>query len=404
MPSLDVVVTCPIYDSFRVQQVAGMFDVPLAEKASERFEADVPGTNENWQIGLIVGPSGSGKSTIARRAFEAKMYAANEWPTDRAVVDCFSELPVRYVVELFTAVGFGSPPSWIKPFHVLSNGERFRCDLARALGKGFVAQGCRMPYAGNEGPEPGALSLSPASDIRPPLVVFDEFTSVVDRNVAKVCSAAIAKGIRRGHLPCRFVAVSCHYDVAAWLEPDWILDMATCELQRRCLRRPPIELEIHRCGVDAWQLFKRHHYLNGQLPVAARCYLTTWDGIPVNFCATVPVITRKNHRRFTRIVTLPDYQGIGIGMRAVTAVAELHRAEGHRINVTSSHPALIRHCDHSPLWKTVNVRKSGGSSQRGSKSFPTYRNAAGRAVVSFEYVGRLTATHSEARPEEHLAT
>ena len=43
MPSLDVVVSCPVYDSFRVQQVAGMFDVPLAEKATERFEVDVPG-------------------------------------------------------------------------------------------------------------------------------------------------------------------------------------------------------------------------------------------------------------------------------------------------------------------------------------------------------------------------
>jgi GNAT superfamily N-acetyltransferase len=361
MPSLDVVVSCPIHDSFRVQQVAGMFDVPLAEKATERFEADVPGANENWQIGLIVGPSGSGKSTIAHRAFAAKMYSGDEWPTDRAVVDCFGRLSVRHVVELFTAVGFGSPPSWIKPYHVLSNGERFRCDLARSLAAGFRVDN--------------------------PIVVFDEFTSVVDRNVAKVCSAAIAKGIRRGHLPCRFVAVSCHYDVAAWLEPDWILDMATCELQRRCLRRPQIELEIHRCEMDAWQLFKRHHYLNGQLPVAARCYLTTWEGISVNFCATVPVITRKNHRRFTRIVTLPDYQGIGIGMRAVTAVAKLHRAEGHRINVTSSHPALLRHCDHSPLWKTVNVKKSGGSSQRRNKRFPTYRNAAGRAVVSFEYLG-----------------
>lgn len=378
MPSLDVVVSCPIYDSFRVQQVAGMFDVPLAEKASERFEADVPGANENWQIGLIVGPSGSGKSTIARRAFATKMYTADEWPTDRAVVDCFGQLSVRHVVELFTAVGFGSPPSWIKPYHVLSNGERFRCDLARALAAGFK--------------------------IDNPIVVFDEFTSVVDRNVAKVCSAAIAKGIRRGHLPCRFVAVSCHYDVAPWLEPDWILDMATCELQRRCLRRPQIELEIHRCKPAAWQLFKRHHYLSGSLPVAARCYLTTWEGIPVNFCATVPVITRKNHRRFTRIVTLPDYQGIGIGMRAVTAIADLHRAEGHRINVTSSHPALIRHCDHSPLWKTVNVKKSGGSSQRGNKRFPTYRNAAGRAVVSFEYIGSLTATRSGTRAEEPATT
>ena len=71
----------------------------------------------------------------------------------------------------------------------------------------------------------------------------------------------------------------------------------------------------------------------------------------MTFCATLPVIAKRNHRRFTRIVTLPDYQGMGIGMRAVAAVAELHRAEGLRINVTSSHPALIRHCRHSPLGK-----------------------------------------------------
>ena len=79
----------------------------------------------------------------------------------------------------------------------------------------------------------------------------------------------------------------------------------------------------------------------------------------MSFCATLPVIAKRNHRRFTRIVTLPDYQGIGIGMRAVAAVAELHRAEGHRINVTSSHPALIRHCRQSPLWKAVYVKKTG---------------------------------------------
>src|SRR6185369_14833081 len=131
-------------------------------------------------------------------------------------------------------------------------------------------------------------------DSRQPVVVFDEFTSVVDRTVAKVCSAAISKGIRRGRIPCRFVAVTCHYDVADWLEPDWVVDMATCELKRRTsskaggyFRRPAIELEIHRCDMAAWQLFKRHHYLSGELPRAARCYLTTWEGVPVNFCATV---------------------------------------------------------------------------------------------------------------------
>ena len=74
------------------------------------------------------------------------------------------------------------------------------------------------------------------------MVAFDEFTSVVDRTVAKVCSAAIAKGIRQGHIPCRFVAVTCHYDVAEWLEPDWVLDMATGEMDTYIARRYTIPL------------------------------------------------------------------------------------------------------------------------------------------------------------------
>ncbi len=108
--------------------------------------------------------------------------------------------------------------------------------------------------------------------------------------------------------------------------------------------------------------------------------------MPVNFSATLPVITKRNHRRFTRIVTLPDFQGLGIGMRTMAAVAALHRAEGLRINVTSSHPSLVRHCKRSPLWKAVTVKKSG-TNPSATTTFPQYRSSAGRAVVSFEYVG-----------------
>ncbi|MCG8451382.1 MAG: GNAT family N-acetyltransferase [Pirellulales bacterium] len=376
MPCADVVVNCPVFDSFRVQQVAGMFDVPLGKKCTEKFGVELPEEEETWQVGLIVGPSGSGKSSVAKQLFSEQLYDEADWPHDKAVVDCFEALPVRQVVELFVAVGFSSPPSWVKPYHVLSCGQRFRCDLARALS---VADFRLRNADGSD-----SAIRKPQSEI--PLVVFDEYTSVVDRNVAKACSTAIAKGIRGGHIPCRFIAVTCHYDVAEWLEADWVLDMATGRLDRRRLRRPRIHLEVHRCRLDAWQLFARHHYLSGSLALQARCYLATWEGEPVAFCATLPVITRKNHRRFSRIVTLPDYQGMGIGMRFVAAVASLHRHEGFRINVTSSHPALIRHCRNSQVWKAVSVRKNGGSSGR-AKCFSKYRTSAGRAVVSFEYIG-----------------
>jgi len=366
MPPLDVTVTCPVFDSFRVQQVAGMFDVPLAEKSTQRFTVELPERSETWEVGLVVGPSGSGKSTVAREYFADELYSGAEWPADQAVVDCFGDLPMRKIVEVFTAVGFSSPPSWVKPYQVLSGGERFRCDLARALAEGYQPD---------------------ASSGRQPLVAFDEYTSVVDRNVAKACSTAIAKGVRRGSIGCRFVAVTCHYDVAEWLEADWVLDMATGRLERRRLRRPNIDVEVHRCRLAAWKLFSKHHYLSGTLAKGARCYLATWNGEPVTFCATLPIITRKNHRRFTRIVTLPEYQGMGIGMKVVAAVADLHRREGLRINVTSSHPALIRHCKNSPLWRTVNVRKAGAR-QCGKDRFSNYRGATGRAVVSFEFEGK----------------
>ena len=230
------------------------------------------------------------------------------------MIDGLGDLPIKQITGMFTAVGFSSPPSWIKPYHVLSNGEQFRCDLARALIQADYNDTAGQAESNRVG--------------RGILVVFDEFTSVVDRNVARVISAAIAKGIHRGRIGCRFVAVTCHYDVTEWLQPDWVIDMASSSFQRRRLRRPPIELEIVRCRRSAWRLFARHHYLSGALSSYARCFLALWEGVPAAFCATVSLIGRKNRRRISRIVTLPDYQGIGIGMAVAETVAELNRQRG----------------------------------------------------------------------------
>ena len=370
MARVEVTVSCPVHDSFRVQQVAGLFDVPLAEKAAATFAVEVPDVDEPWDIGLIVGPSGSGKTTIARQAFGPWLVDSPGWAADRAVIDCFGELPTREITGLLTAVGFGSPPAWIKPYHVLSGGERFRCDLARALA---------LPPAEAATPAYKPLLVGDAR-----VVVFDEFTSVVDRNVAQIGSAAIAKAIRAGRLACRFVAVSCHYDVQEWLEPDWVVDMATRECQRRRLRRPAVELELFRCRHSIWPVFAPHHYLSGSLSKMARCFIAVWRGAPVSFCATLPVIGRRGHWRISRIVTLPDYQGIGIGLRVAEAVAQVHRADGHRLSITASHPAVISHCRHSSHWRTVRVQPHGS---QGARFIRGYRSSAGRAVVSFEYLG-----------------
>ena len=344
-----------------------MFDVPISRRASERFRVDVPSLDDDWRIGLIVGPSGSGKTTIARKLFGDRFQEPQQWSGERAVIDCVGDRPIKEITSLFTTVGFSSPPSWIKPYHVLSNGERFRCDLARAL-----ASSSDEGEATDETTDEG------------PIVVFDEFTSVVDRNVARIASAAIAKGIHKGRIKRRLVAVTCHYDVTEWLQPDWVIDMATSKFNRRCLQRPKIELEVFRCRRGAWQMFARHHYLSGSLSTAARCFLAVWEGEPVAFCATVALIGRKNRWRISRIVTLPDYQGVGIGVALLETVAGIHRREGHRVNVTASHPAMIAHWRRSPCWRVVNVKKTGTAS--GNRFIRGYHGSSGRAVVSAEYV------------------
>jgi hypothetical protein len=73
-------------------------------------------------------------------------------------------------------------------------------------------------------------------------------------------------------------------------------------------------------------------------------------------------------------------------------VADLHRGDGYRVNLTASHPAVVAHCRRSPLWRAVGVKKTGSRSMvipaGAGRSAPShYRASAGRAVVSFEYHG-----------------
>ena len=359
MPAVDTVVQCDVRPSFRVRQVEGMFDVPVEARSARRFTAELPGDDEPWRIGAIVGPSGSGKTTLAKTAFAAALARRRRWPRRAAVIDAFGAWPIKTITATLTAVGFSSPPAWLRPYHTLSNGERFRCDLARALLTG-----------GRQ-------------------VVFDEFTSVVDRTVACIASAAVAKAVRADRVQARqFVAVSCHYDILDWLCPDWVLDLATGELirgslQRPLYRRPAIELELFRCGRETWPLFAPHHYLTGELHVSSQCYLATWQGLPVAFAALLHAVGHRDWLRVSRLVTLPDYQGVGIGGAVLDAVCHQARQTGKRVTITTGHPAMIRRLGNSPRWRRRRITRAGV----GKNTHRAYAGcqAAARAVASFEY-------------------
>lgn len=173
----------------------------FVEAAEKAFDCVTNGTVEfkPWQkpniptefgIGVIVGSSGSGKSTLLRDFGEEKVPT---WGWNKPIISHFRT--PDDAINALTAVGLNTVPSWYKPYHVLSNGEKFRADLAMKLDLGR-----EWGY-----------------------VIVDEYTSVVDRNVAKAASVALSRYVKRYDIQ-RVVLATCHRDVLEWLEPDWVID------------------------------------------------------------------------------------------------------------------------------------------------------------------------------------
>jgi ABC-type thiamine transport system ATPase subunit len=361
MPRVDLELSVDIQRTPRVAQLEGMFDVPEAKRQTVSFHFDAPIDEREWQIGLIVGPSGAGKSSVARHLFSGSIVSKCSWDESRSLVDSFpGGMSIREVTAALSSVGFSSPPAWLKPFHVLSNGEQFRATLARAL-----------------------------VDDRP-LVVVDEFTSVVDRTVAQIGSAAVAKAVRRKE-GRRFVAVSCHDDIVEWLGPDWILEPHVGRFTWREQRqRPKLELEIRRVNYSCWSLFAPHHYLTAELNRSAACFGAFWHGRIVAFDAWLPFVGRlkddRKARRGHRTVCLPDYQGVGIGRALFDTVASMWSGLGYRAFSRTAHPAEIASRTRGGNWRLTAhgfTARDTGAQKSLAKSRTVNRRAA-----SFEWVGQ----------------
>lgn len=191
MPTFDIIKTNDLATSFRVQSIIDRHELD-PKSANIHYSVHIPLEDKAWKIGAIVGSRGSGKTTIAKELFKQD-YEQKFNYTDKAIIDDMpSAATIDEISAAFNSVGFGTIWHWLKPFKVLSEGEKMRVNIAHSI-------------------------LSERK-----LIVFDEFTSVIDRNIAKVATFSISKAIKKSQK--QFVAVTCHRDILEWLEPDWVYD------------------------------------------------------------------------------------------------------------------------------------------------------------------------------------
>lgn len=365
MPCLELVRETVVQRTPRVLQLEGLFDVAPSPVSKVSWNINLPIDDIPWNVGVIVGPSGSGKSTLAQEAFGEALMPDWHWEREKSILDSFPvRMGIKEITTLLSQVGFSSPPSWVRPFHVLSNGEQFRVSIARGLAESKE------------------------------ILAVDEFTSVVDRTVAQIGSSAIAKAVRRRKQ--RFVAISCHYDILEWLQPDWVLDVSTGHFARDCLQRPPINLQVQPVPNSYWEVFGRHHYLSHSLHKAAKCFAAFYNGRPIAFTAVLhmphPSGTKwKEHRT----VCLPDFQGVGIGNALSNLIAAAHSGvRGRGYTSVTSNPAMVAYRARSPLWAmnrkpSLNTGAVRAKRRKGTKAIRAFRQSfqTNRITASFKYVG-----------------
>lgn len=358
---------CSDFSTYRAARVKSLFNVDSG--CNFDHDADLPFEGQEWKVGLIVGPSGSGKTSIGRQIFgDGAMYAP-EWKAGSPIIDEISpDSEFEGVTGALAAVGLGSVPSWLRPYEVLSNGEKFRANLARLIAEA------------------------------PAHAVVDEFTSVVDRQIAKFGSLAFAKAWRR--TAGQAVLLSCHYDIIDWIQPDWVYDTARGEFHGRWLRRrPDFTLEIWETSGRYWPLFEPHHYLKLKNMVAGKHYVGAVDGEPVCHVAFAPRLG-QSAMRASRMVVMPEWQGAGVGLRFLNWLCEWHRAghgpygaRAHRgVYFHTSHPGLVRALRRDPCWRQCSASLYGANKIHSAATLKRSGSAATcgfgghfRAVQGFHY-------------------
>lgn len=369
---IDVHHRCDDFSTYRAARVKSLFNVDSGANFTLQADLDIEGTP--WQIGVIVGPSGSGKTSMGRSIWGAEALWAPAWPADAPVIDAITpQGSFDDVTAALSSVGLGSVPTWLRPFPVLSNGEQFRANLARLIAEA------------------------------PHQVVLDEFSSVVDRQIAQIGAGAFAKAWRRTN--GRAVLLSCHYDVLDWLQPDWVFDTATGQFSRGWLRRRPrIDVDLWQTGWEHWPAFEPHHYLKLPRMIAATNYVATVAG---QLVAHVAVSTRAGLKeaRACRLVVMPEWQGAGVGLRVLDAVCERWRLGENRYGLPmptlfhTSHPGLASALRRSARWTQVSARLVGDDKVRSAATMAESARRHGfknptagygghfRAVQGFRYLG-----------------
>ena len=371
--TIEVILQSPVSDNFRCKMACDSLDIDIKKKSIHHLKVENINIPDKWNVGLIYGASGSGKTTLAKKLFGEDVFKTVLDENEPIINQFPKEYNYEQCAELLSGIGLNSVPCWVRPVKTLSNGQRARAEAALLMIQ-------------NNG-----------------IINIDEWTSVVDRTVAKGMSHCLQKFARKNKK--QIILLSCHYDVLEWLLPDWLID---CNEQKFHLKqnenfffteRDKLKFDIKEIGRDSWKYFSKYHYLSEKLPGGATFQYGLFNQEKqVGFIAYsnyVPDVKgKKRIYHFNRIVIHPDFQGLKLGVKFINESVKLMTIK-HRCRIMGkfssvpTYKSLIK----NECWKYLKVKRLFGkmkSSLISRKGRTGGFREAGIKTFHFEYVGNRT--------------
>jgi GTPase SAR1 family protein len=291
-----------------------------------QWELYIPKSTE-WSILAIVGQSGSGKTGLLQNLKQME-YEQPQWD-NRPVIEHIHTDP-KLACKWLGSVGMNTMPNWLKKYTVLSMGERYRVMASWLLAR----------YDN---------------------LYFDEYTSTLDRDTAMSISNSLHKTMHRENK--KLIVATCHRDIIEHLKPCYVIDLDKEQVfdTRGLHRQGSKTIELVECNRSLWKHFAPHHYLTAEIPKHTETFLVRWKetGKIIGFtsCHTLPSGTMRNAYIGSRTVCLPQFQGMGMGIKINELLAQYKVGQGKRYFIKTSHPIVGEYHERSPNWKPTSKNK-----------------------------------------------